>query len=124
MAITYTYVINNMSVVQNPDPNTVIMVNFTINGTDGTNTGQVTYSINLPLPTGSDFVPYADLTQDIVIGWVQATLGTGNIATQASMEKEVADQIAKQSIPAPQQEPLPWVEATTLPAEVVPAPIV
>lgn len=107
MAITYSWTINSMSVTQNPDPNTVVMVNFSINGTDGTYNGQVTYSVGLPAPTGS-FTPYNELTQEQVVGWVQSVLGTGNIATQASMEAEVNAQIAAQSVSTPQPEPLPW----------------
>ena len=45
------------------------------------------------LGTG-DFIPYEDLTQNIVLGWVWDNMGTGNKAsTELSVSGKVYDQI-------------------------------
>ena len=106
--ITYTWAINGLLVENNPEPETVVISNFTINGVDENGiTGQVNYSVNLNPPDAQNFTPYADITEEQAIGWTQSALGPERVA---NMEQEVADQIAQQSIPTPQPAPLPWTE--------------
>ena len=105
--------------MNSPEPETVVMSNFTINDTQAGLTGSVTYSVNL-LPTdGKNFTPYANITQAQAVQWTQDALGASRVA---AMEAEVQAQIDAQKTPTPQPAPLPWVptEATTLPAEVEP----
>jgi len=110
--ITYTWAINGLLVENNPEPETVVISNFTINGVDENGiTGQVNYSVNLLPADSSSFTPLADITEEQAIEWTQSALGAERVA---NMEQEVADQIAQQSIPTPQPAALPW----TLPKEV------
>ena len=113
------WIINALSVMNTPEPETVVMSNFTINDTQGGLTGSVTYSVNLLPADASNFTPYADITQAQAIQWTQDALGVQRVA---DMEAEVQKQIDAQKIPTPQPAPLPWVpeEVTTLPAEVAP----
>ena len=47
-------------------------------------------------PEAEDFVPYADLTEELVIGWVQATLGeTATAEFQQQVEDRVTGRIAE-----------------------------
>jgi hypothetical protein len=110
MATTYTWTVNNLSVMQTPQPNTVVMSNFTILGKDGTATGQVTYSVNLLPADAKNFTPYNQITQEQAIQWTQEALGADRVA---SMEAEVQAQITAQETPSPQPEPLPWQPAAT-----------
>jgi hypothetical protein len=104
--ITYTWSINGLLVDNTPEPETVVISNFTIKGVDEDNTtGQVNYSVNLLSPDAANFTPYADVTEEQAIQWTQDALGTDRVT---AMEQEVADQIAKQKIPTPQPAPLPW----------------
>ena len=54
-----------------------------------------------------NFVPYAQLTEATVIGWVQASLGADGIA---NFEANVQGQINSMINPpmSPQNTPLPW----------------
>lgn len=98
--------INSLSVLNVPEPETVVMSNFTISDTQDGLTGSVTYSVNLLPPDAANFTPYADITQAEAIQWTQDALGVDRVA---AMESEVQAQIDAQKIPTPQPVPLPWV---------------
>lgn len=104
---TYTWAINNLQVLQNPEPNTVVLSNFTLLGVDGDAKGFVTYSVELLPADPANFVPYDQITEALAIQWTQAALGPERIA---SMEQEVQVQIDNYNIPVPQPAPLPWSE--------------
>ena len=96
------WIINSLSVMNTPEPETVVMSNFTISQ-DGQS---VTYSVNLLPADASNFTPYADITQAQAVQWTQDALGAERVA---AMEAEVQAQIDAQQIPTPQPAPLPWV---------------
>ena len=100
------WIINSLSVMNTPEPETVVMSNFTINDTQGGLTGSVTYSVNLLPASAANFTPYADITQAQAVQWTQDALGAERVA---AMEAEVQAQIDAQQIPTPQPVPLPWV---------------
>jgi hypothetical protein len=54
---------------------------------------------------GSSFTPYADLTEDQVINWVQNAMGAEQVA---AYEANVAEQINDQIAPPVVTPPLPW----------------
>jgi hypothetical protein len=99
------WTINSLSVVQSPEPNTVVMSNFTISDTQDGLTGSVTYSVNLLPASTSNFIPYDQVTQAEAIQWTQAALGVDRVT---AMEAEVQAQIDAQKVPNPQPAPLPW----------------
>jgi hypothetical protein len=104
--ITYTWSIIGLLVENIPEPETVVISNFIINGVDEDGvTGQVNYSVNLLPPDAQNFTPYAEVTEAQVIEWTQSALGPDRVI---SMEQEIADQIAQSYIPTPQPAPLPW----------------
>ena len=96
------WIINSLSVMNTPLPETVVMSNFTI-AQDGQS---VTYAVNLLPADASNFIPYADITQAEAIQWTQDALGTDRVA---AMEAEVDALIAQAAIPEPVPTPLPWV---------------
>jgi hypothetical protein len=102
------WIINSLSVVNQPEPETVVMSNFTISDTQDELTGSVTYAVNLLPSDGKNFIPYTDITQTEAIQWTQDALGEERVA---AMEAEVQAQIDAQKIPTPQPAPLPWVVA-------------
>ena len=106
MAITYTWSVTGLMVQDEGDLDKVaVMSNFSISGTDGRYTGQVSYSVNLLSADAQNFTPYNEITQAQALGWTQDALGVDRVA---AMEGEVAAQIAKAAIPTPQPAPLPW----------------
>jgi hypothetical protein len=102
------WIINALSVMNTPKPETVVMSNFTINDTQDGLTGSVTYSVNLLPANAANFTPYADITQAQAVQWTQDALGAERVA---AMEAEVQALIDAQKIPTPQPVPLPWVAA-------------
>ena len=106
MAITYTWKVTGLMVQDEGDLEKVaVMSNFSINGTDGEYTGQVSYAVNLLQPDAENFTPYADITEEQAVQWTKNALGEDRVS---AMQQEVADQIAKAAIPVPQPAPLPW----------------
>ena len=99
------WIINSLSVINTPEPETVVMSNFTISDTQDGLTGSVTYSVNLLPADASNFTPYANITQAQAVQWTQDALGSERVA---NMEAEVQTQIDAQKIPTPQPAPLPW----------------
>ena len=63
-----------------------------------------------PVDPSVPFIPYADLTNDIIIGWVQYNLGADTVS---AIQENLAMQIERQINPPPQPEvlPLPWTSA-------------
>lgn len=84
----------------------VFCVHWQCNGTDGTYNGSVYSSTGVTLDASAPFTPYADLTQDQVLGWVWAS-GVDKTATEAA----VAQQIENQVNPPVVTPPLPWAAA-------------
>jgi hypothetical protein len=80
----------------------VFNVHWTCSGADGDYTGSVYATCSVPAPSGS-FTPYADLTQDQVLGWIWA-----NGVDKDSAEAAVAQQIANAKNPPVVTPPLPW----------------
>ena len=104
------WTINSLSVTQSPEPDTVVMSNFTISE-DGQS---VTYSVNLLPADASNFIPYADITQAEAVQWTQDALGVDRVA---AMEAEVDALIAQAQVPTPQPQPLPWVAPEEIASE-------
>lgn len=84
-----------------PEPQTVVMSNFTI-AKDGQS---VNYSVNLLPANPEDFTPYDQITQAQALLWTQEALGPERVT---AMENEVDMLIAQAAIPQPQSAPLPW----------------
>ena len=80
----------------------VFNVHWTCSGVDGNYSGSVYSTCAVPAPSGS-FTPYADLTQNQVLGWIWAN-GVDKDATEAA----VAQQIQNQINPPVVSPPLPW----------------
>ena len=105
-------VVNTWSVVQldcypqeDGHDDVVFSVHWTLNGVDGEYAGSVYGSQGVTLDPSAPFVPYASLTEAQVIGWVKDALGEEQVA---SLEANVAEQIANQINPPVVQPALPW----------------
>jgi hypothetical protein len=75
-----------------------------VEDTDGTNTAREGGETELPSPE-NPFVPYANLTEAEVIGWVQNVLGTQKVA---AIEANLNFQILYMQQPPIEAPPLPW----------------
>jgi len=105
MATTYTTTINSMYTLNSPEQGFVVNVLFTVSGTDGTNTASIDGNIQFTDQVESDYVPYDQLTESEVIGWINAS--TNN---QENYYANINGQIESMINPpvSPEAQPLPW----------------
>ena len=105
MSITFNWSVTVLDCYPQADGETdvVFTVHFTCAGTDGTYTSSVYSTQAVTYTAGSPYVPYADLTQDIVLGWIWAA-GVDKIATEAAVQQMIDNQIN----PPVVSPPLPW----------------
>ena len=107
---TYTWSINALYTVQQPDPDYVVNAIWALSGADGQYSASIEGNTQFQVkPSDPNFVPYDQLTEEVVIGWVQASLGEQGIA---NFEANVNGQIESQINPpvSPENTPLPWVQ--------------
>ena len=82
----------------------VFTVHYTVAANDGTYSSSAYGSIGLEQPEG-DVIPYADLTPELVIGWVQEKLGGDEKVTE--IEAALQAQIDEQRSPS-KAAGVPW----------------
>jgi hypothetical protein len=101
---TFVTTITAMYTLQQPDPNYVVNALWQVTGVDGQYTASIdgNTQFNSADQQGA-VVPYADLTEAIVIGWIPAD-------TIASAQANVQGQINSMITPpvSPQNTALPW----------------
>jgi hypothetical protein len=104
METQFTWVIEQLQTKpQDGDHTNVVITAFwRCNGTFADTNGTVYGSASFPPPDG-EFTPYAQLTQDQVLGWCYES-GVDKSAVEASVDQQIKDQIA----PAVVTLPLPW----------------
>lgn len=104
METQFTWTVTAMDVYTKEDGNSdvVFTVHWTCYGVFADTTGSVYSTCSVPAPEGS-FTPYADLTQEQVLGWIYAN-GVDKDATEAAVDKQIQEKIA----PTVQTPPLPW----------------
>lgn len=107
MAITYTWTVTNMSVLQTPQPDFVVDAQWLCTGVDGEYSGEIASNQRFADQQGESFVPYADLTESMVLGWIWDQMGEDG---KANWESTVAGQIESEKNPpvSPTPEALPW----------------
>jgi hypothetical protein len=81
----------------------VVTVHYTVNAVDGDYTASTYGTVGYTQGEGS-YVPYADLTEAEVVGWVQDSLGKDTV------EESLASQIEAQKNPV-QESGVPWAAA-------------
>lgn len=102
---TYKTTINSMYTVNSPEQGFVVNVLFTVSGTDGANTASIDGNINFTDQVESDYIPYNQLTQEQVIGWINtATNNQENY--YANIDGQIASIVNPPVSPASQA--LPW----------------
>jgi hypothetical protein len=107
--INYTWNVTNL-LTENIDghQNYVVVAGYNVEATDGefsSNTGF--YAIQFSTASVTDFIPYENLTPEIVINWIKETLGENGVF---SIEESLKGQIESQKNPpqVPVAQPLPW----------------
>lgn len=114
MPITYTWSPTSLVGYPTFDGQTDVVTRafYTVLADDGEgHTADYSNFALTPIDPSSPFIPYPDLTPEIITGWVQSALGPDKVA---AIEESLAIQIQRQVTPPPEPEvlPLPWVPPT------------
>jgi hypothetical protein len=102
MAITYQWSVANMD--RTLSNGYVGTVHYTISADDGTYASSAYGSLGLEAPEEDDAIPYAQLTPEIVTGWVKEKFGDEKVT---EIEGALAAQIEQQRTPTTGTG-LPW----------------
>lgn len=105
MSIIYSKYINSMGCYTQIDGETdvVFTILWQLNGVDGVFNDSILCKTQVPYTAGQPFIPYADLTQEQVMAWIDQYTPAEQMAI---WKQAVSDNIATQQ--AIQYPPLPW----------------
>ena len=103
------------------EQNYVVIANYEVVGVDDTYSASLSNIARFSFfgyrpESVSPFVPYEDLTETIVIGWIQDELGVDGVN---NLEACIQGQIDSQINPpvTPQNTPLPWAVVAATPTK-------
>jgi hypothetical protein len=100
---TFTTTINAMYTLQQPEPNYVVNVLWTVTGVDGQYTAKIGGSTQFDTTQSDPFIPYEQLTPQIVISWIPSQ----DISNaQACVQGQINSMITPPVSPA--NTALPW----------------
>jgi hypothetical protein len=101
---TFTTTITAMYTLQQPDPNYVVNALWEVTGVDGEYTGSIGGNTQFSSADQEGaFVPYDQLTEAIVIGWIPASqIGSAQACVQGQIDSMITPPVS------PQNTPLPW----------------
>jgi len=93
MTTVTTWVVTQLNCLPQAEgqTNVVVVAHWSCNGTDGTYNGSV-YSTTSFTYTGGSFIPYSELTEQDVLGWIW-TNGVDKDATEAAVSQQIQNQI-------------------------------
>lgn len=118
MAVTYTWKVTSVKTkTEGQNQEAVVQTYWTKTGVDedgheGTFSGATPFtSVNVP---NGDFIPFSELTEEIVLGWIQAVVVGGY---EEHVNAQIQKQIDEKHNPVVEAA-LPWAP----PAETPPAP--
>jgi hypothetical protein len=93
------------------EQNYVVIANYEVTGVDGTYSASLSNIARFSTENVDNFTPYEDLTNEIVIGWIQAELGVDGVSNlEACIQGQIDSQINPPTVP--QNTPLPWATVT------------
>lgn len=107
---TYNWTIKAMDCVPQEDGHTdvVVTAHWNVLATDGTYSASLYGAQSFTYDSSKTFIPYENLTQAEVVGWVQASMG---VDTVTALQENLDQQIANQVNPPIVTPPLPWAPA-------------
>jgi hypothetical protein len=100
---TFTTTITAMYTLQQPDPNYVVNTIWEVTGVDGSNTASIGGNTQFDSQQATPFIPYDQLTEAVVIGWIPESAIT---SAQACVQGQIDSMITPPVSPA--NTALPW----------------
>ena len=108
---TYKWTITSMSTLPSPPApinECAVMARYTVTATNPDNlTASIDGTVQFSIPTSGDLTPYADLTEEQVLGWIQSEPNLV-INTEANLDGQISSQITAPIVPEVTQ--LPWAK--------------
>lgn len=102
MATTYTWRIANLE--RHTADGIVFTAHYTVDANNGTYNSGAYGSVGLEQPDPENVIPYAELTEETVIGWVKEKLGDEAVT---NVETALQSQLDEQAAPT-KASGLPW----------------
>lgn len=101
---TFTTTITRMYTLQQPDPNYVVNVLWEVTGVDGENTASIGGNTQFDSSQAPEsFIPYDQLTEATVIGWIPANqIESAQACVQGQIDSMITPPVS------PESTPLPW----------------
>tara|TARA_R110000868_G_scaffold250507_1_gene507081 strand:- start:183 stop:494 length:312 start_codon:yes stop_codon:yes gene_type:complete len=100
---TFVTTITAMYTIQEPDPNYVVNAFWRITGVDGEYTAFIDNNTQFDSTQSSTFIPYNQLTEAIVIGWIPTQeISNAQACVQGQINSMITPPVS------PQNTPLPW----------------
>lgn len=105
---TFTWIVNTLwTETIAGEQNYVVIAAYTVIGVDGTYTASLQNTAQFSTESVSPFIPYDQLTNDIVVGWIQQELGVNGVnSIEACIQGQIDSQINPPVVPV--VTPLPW----------------
>ena len=92
-----------MYTIQQPQPDYVVNVTWQVDGVDGTYTASIGGNTVFSSNQSSTFIPYDQLTEEIVLGWIPADqIASAQACVQGQIDSMINPPVS------PQRTPLPW----------------
>jgi hypothetical protein len=103
MATIFTTTITAMYTLQQPDPQYVVNALWQVTGVDGEYTGNIGGNTTFDSNQSPSFIPYDELTEATVIGWIPAdALANAQACVQGQIDSMITPPVS------PENTPLPW----------------
>jgi len=100
---TFTTRITAMYTLQQPDPNYVVNALWEVTGVDGTYTASIGGNTQFDSQQSETFIPYANLTEAIVIGWIpESAIESAQQCVQGQIDSIITPPVS------PANTALPW----------------
>lgn len=112
MAITYTWKVNQLTAYPTYESQTdvVFKVQWTYRGVNSNGVASTRGGVTeVTYDAGSPFTPYAELTEEQVLGWVTPTISAQDLADmEAGIAGDIDWIIQQENANNPTTPPLPW----------------
>jgi hypothetical protein len=92
MSTSFTWTVNTLE--RTTADGIVFTVHYSVDAADDTYSAGAYGSIGLDAPAeGDTVIPYADLTEEVVVGWVKAKLGEEQVTqVQTALQNQIDEQ--------------------------------
>jgi hypothetical protein len=95
-----------MYTLQQPDPDYVVNAIWQVTGVDGDYTATIAGNTQFSSQQATPFIPYDQLTEAIVIGWIpEQAMASAQACVQGQIDSMITPPVS------PENTPLPWVAA-------------